>query len=232
MEIDSIEDIKSHDNYEEHMFLEVDVKAKIVPKYNAQTNTFTVNVDYDLIDIVQNKIHVNEQEVQMHYEQDEEEEFEVFYQVVVAADSGEIISMKKISESNDEMVDQITKNFIKLIFPDIRSTQYNGAQLLRSAPEDADFGKVVPHFELKDLDNVEVLEKSYTEEDIVENKYDMGGEKAIIDYSEQSFFEKNTGLTKFSFQRYSVQMKNKQQLTYNMQGEDDGEFEYDLMGDV
>eukprot|EP01006_Ploeotia_vitrea_P054960 TRINITY_DN67941_c0_g1_i2.p2 TRINITY_DN67941_c0_g1~~TRINITY_DN67941_c0_g1_i2.p2 ORF type:complete len:108 (-),score=2.38 TRINITY_DN67941_c0_g1_i2:1120-1443(-) len=107
--------------------------------------------------------------------------------------------MKKISESNDEMLDQITKNFIKLIFPDVRGAQYNGEQLLRAAPEDADFGKVIPHFEVKDLETVEVLEKSYTEADIVENKYNMGGEKAIIDYNEQSFFEKNTGLTKFSF---------------------------------
>jgi len=48
------------------------------------------------------------------------------------------------------------------------------------------------------MDNVEILERSFNEKDLVDSKFDLGGDKPEFDYSEQSYINKNTGLTEFT----------------------------------
>lgn len=79
--------------------------------------------------------------------------------------------------------------------------------LLTASLESVDFGKANVRYESRDDLGFEILSKSYSDEDLVKNKYDMGGENAELEYKLTSFLRKD-GIVQKSVEVYYVDMEN------------------------
>lgn len=158
----------------------------------------------------------------------------VAYQAVLNAETGEIKSLSKTTGFENDMIDIVVRDLLKQSFPSIKR---QGLSLTQAEGDNADEQEIVfgTTFDEVPVDvglveaeiNVQENEESifvdtyYTEEDLVEFSFDLGGQLPEITFEETRTISKELGLVSHAERTYSFSLNSG--LDNLSQNEDDEE---------
>lgn len=166
---------------------------------------------------------------------------QVMFQAFLNAETGEILALNKATGVNLEMLEIVTKDILKQAFPNIQRQGFSLSQAEEGEEEEIVFGSTTDEVQI-DLGTVEadidvseteesiIVETAYTEENLVEFGFDLGGELPAIQFEETKIINKELGLVSRSERMYTFSLNSQfDNLNQNEDGDDDS-FSMELLG--